>query len=58
MREETLQGFIAGLAERDARQARQNKAALAGFKFLRLNDNPQGPPIAPQPRPTRPAVSP
>ena len=51
MREETLQGFIARMAERDARQAGQNKAQLAGFKFLRLNDNIVVPPAAPQPRP-------
>ncbi|MFN3303514.1 MAG: N-acetylmuramoyl-L-alanine amidase-like domain-containing protein [Roseateles sp.] len=56
VREETLQGFIARMAERDARPANQNKAQLAGFKFLRLNDNPQAPPMAPQPRPARPAV--
>ncbi|RZL35224.1 MAG: DUF1460 domain-containing protein [Rubrivivax sp.] len=56
VREETLQGFIARLTERDARQAGQNKAALAGFKFLRLNDAPQVPPMAPQPRPARPAA--
>jgi hypothetical protein len=54
VREETLQAFIARLAERDARQAGQNKAELAGFKFLRLNESPQVPPMAPQPRPTRP----
>ncbi|MBI3346784.1 MAG: DUF1460 domain-containing protein [Burkholderiales bacterium] len=54
VREETLQGFIARLTERDARQAGQNKAQLAGFKFLRLNESPQVPPMAPQPRPARP----
>ncbi|KQV55489.1 hypothetical protein ASC95_29130 [Pelomonas sp. Root1217] len=54
VREETLQGFIARMAERDARQAGQNKAQLAGFKFLRLNEAPEVPPMAPQPRPTRP----
>ncbi|MBV8036308.1 N-acetylmuramoyl-L-alanine amidase-like domain-containing protein [Roseateles sp.] len=56
VREETLQGFIARMAERDARQAGQNKPQLAGFKFLRLNDSPQVPPMAPQPRPARPAA--
>ncbi|KQY83465.1 N-acetylmuramoyl-L-alanine amidase-like domain-containing protein [Pelomonas sp. Root1444] len=56
VREETLQAFIARMAERDARQAGQNKAALAGFKFLRLNESPQVPPMAPQPRPGRPAA--
>lgn len=54
VREETLQGFITRMAERDARQAGQNKPELAGFKFLRLNDAPQVPPMAPQPRPARP----
>lgn len=53
VREETLQGFIHRMAERDARQAGQNKAQLAGFKFLRLNDSPEPPPMAPQPRPAR-----
>lgn len=56
VREETLQGFIARLAERDARQAGQDKPTLAGFKFLRLNEQPQVPPMAPQPRPARPAA--
>jgi hypothetical protein len=56
VREETLQGFIQRLGERDARQTGQNKPQLAGFKFLRLNDAPQVPPMAPQPRPARPAA--
>ncbi len=56
VREETLQAFIARMAARDARQAGQNKPQLAGFKFLRLNDAPQVPPMAPQPRPARPAA--
>lgn len=56
VREETLQAFITRLAERDARQAGQGKASLAGFKFLRLNEAPQVPPMAPQPRPPRPAA--
>ncbi|MFG6432580.1 N-acetylmuramoyl-L-alanine amidase-like domain-containing protein [Roseateles sp. LYH14W] len=56
VREETLQGFITRLNERDAREAGQNKPQLAGFKFLRLNDAPQVPPMAPQPRPARPAA--
>ena len=55
VREETLQGFIARMAERDARQAGQNKPQLAGFKFLRLNESPEPPPMAPQPRPQRPS---
>lgn len=57
VREETLQGFINRMAERDARQAGQNKPTLSGFKFLRLNDAPQVPPMAPQPRPARPALT-
>lgn len=56
VREETLQAFIARMAARDARQAGQNKPEFAGFKFLRLNEAPQAPPMAPQPRPARPAV--
>jgi hypothetical protein len=56
VREETLQAFITRLGERDARNAGQNKPALAGFKFLRLNETPQVPPMAPQPRPARPAA--
>jgi hypothetical protein len=53
VREESLQGFISRMAERDARQAGQNKVQLAGFKFLRLNESPEPPPMAPQPRPAR-----
>ena len=53
VREETLQAFIARMAVRDARQAGQNKPELAGFKFLRLNEAPEVPPMAPQPRPRR-----
>jgi len=53
VREETLQAFIQRMAERDARQAGQGKAELAGFKFLRLNESPEPPPMAPQPRPAR-----
>lgn len=55
VREETLQAFIARLGERDARQAGQGKPTLAGFKFLRLNEAPEVPPMAPQPRPGRPS---
>lgn len=54
VREETLQDFIARMTERDARQAGQGKPTLAGFKFLRLNEAPDVPPMAPQPRPMRP----
>ncbi|PZP28756.1 MAG: DUF1460 domain-containing protein [Roseateles depolymerans] len=58
VREETLQAFITRLEARDARQAGQNKPQLAGFKFLRLNDAPQVPPMAAQPRPARPTLLP
>jgi hypothetical protein len=54
VREETLQAFIQRMAERDAGQAGQGKPTLAGFKFLRLNEAPEVPPMAPQPRPGRP----
>jgi len=57
VREETFDSFIARAAERDARNAREGKraAGLAGFKFLRLNEQIAVPPMAPQPRPVRPA---
>lgn len=38
--------------ERAGGQAATTATALLGFKFLRLNDAPQAPPMAPQPRPT------
>jgi hypothetical protein len=59
VREETFESFIARAAEREARNAREGKNGqkLAGFKFLRLNENIAVPPMAPQPRPTaRPAA--
>lgn len=59
VREETFESFIARAAEREARNAREGKNGqkLAGFKFLRLNDNIVVPPMAPQPRPgVKPAV--
>eukprot|EP01137_Pigoraptor_chileana_P018890 Opistho-2@79088 len=57
VREESLQAFIARLDARDASHlaAGQSKPQLYGFKFLRLNDRPQVPPMAPQPRPRSPA---
>jgi hypothetical protein len=57
VREETFDSFIARAAEREARNAREGKRGqvLAGFKFLRLNDEITVPPMAPQPRPGRPA---
>ena len=57
VREETFEAFIARAHEREARNAREGKRGqvLAGFKFLRLNDEITVPPMAPQPRPGRPA---
>ena len=58
VREETFDSFIARAAEREARNAREGKPGqvLAGFKFLRLNEQITVPPMAPQPRPGRPAA--
>ncbi len=54
VREETFASFIQRATEREARNkaAGKNEKVLAGFKFLRLNDAPEVPPMAPQPRPT------
>jgi hypothetical protein len=54
VREETFDAFITRATERESRQANEGKPGkiLAGFKFLRLNDSPAVPPMAPQPRPT------
>ena len=56
VREETFDSFIARAGEREARNAREGKPGqvLAGFKFLRLNEQITVPPMAPQPRPGRP----
>jgi hypothetical protein len=53
VREETFESFIARTAEREERNARagKNGQKLAGFKFLRLNEQIAVPPMAPQPRP-------
>jgi hypothetical protein len=53
VREETFESFIARAAAREERNRREGKNGqkLAGFKFLRLNDNIVVPPMAPQPRP-------
>jgi hypothetical protein len=53
VREETFASFMARAAEREARNAAagKNGQKLAGFKFLRLNENIVVPPMAPQPRP-------
>lgn len=53
VREESFDSFIARAREREARNAKagKNGQRLAGFKFLRLNENIVVPPMAPQPRP-------
>jgi len=53
VREEPFDAFIARAAAREERnrQAGKDGAVLAGFKFLRLNDDIVVPPMAPQPRP-------
>jgi hypothetical protein len=57
VREETFESFIARAAAREERNrhAGRNGQVLAGFKFLRLNDDIVVPPMAPQPRPGHPA---
>lgn len=56
VREESFDAFIARALEREARNAGAGKPGqvLAGFKFLRLNDQITVPPMAPQPRPGHP----
>ncbi|CAH0264922.1 hypothetical protein SRABI118_03327 [Massilia sp. Bi118] len=51
--EETFESFIARAAAREERNRKEGKngQVLAGFKFLRLNENIVVPPMAPQPRP-------
>jgi hypothetical protein len=53
VREESFDAFMERVAAREARQAAEGKPGqkLAGFKFLRLNDNIVVPPAQPQPRP-------
>jgi hypothetical protein len=53
VREESFEAFFQRTDEREQRNAREgrNGQKLAGFKFLRLNDNIVVPPMAPQPRP-------
>jgi len=57
VREETFASFIARAAAREERNRQEGKhgQVLAGFKFLRLNDDVVVPPMAPQPRPGHPA---
>jgi hypothetical protein len=56
VREETFESFIARAAAREERNRQEGKhgQVLAGFKFLRLNDDVVVPPMAPQPRPGHP----
>jgi hypothetical protein len=53
VREESFDAFFQRTDEREQRNAKEgrNGQKLAGFKFLRLNDNIVVPPMAPQPRP-------
>jgi hypothetical protein len=53
VREESFDAFIARTHAREQRNASAGKPGqkLAGFKFLRLNDNIVVPPALPQPRP-------
>jgi len=49
--EEPLTHFIARTLARDDASTNPTRARLLGFKFLRLNEHPEPPPMAPQPRP-------
>jgi hypothetical protein len=53
VREETFASYIARASAREARNRQEGKNGqqLAGFKFLRLNEDIVVPPMAPQPRP-------
>jgi hypothetical protein len=53
VREESFEAFFARTLAREERNAREGKNGqkLAGFKFLRLNENIVVPPALPQPRP-------
>ena len=58
VREESFAAFFQRSAERELKNAKEgrNGQKLAGFKFLRLNENIVVPPMAPQPRPVVPVV--
>lgn len=58
VREESFESYITRTLERQERAAREGKPGqrLAGFKFLRLNEQIAVPPMAPQPRPGRPGA--
>lgn len=53
VREETFASYIQRTTERESKRSAAGKLdkQLYGFKFLRLTDNPEAPPMAPQPRP-------
>jgi hypothetical protein len=55
VREETFDSFIRRTTMREARDTVTGTPhnVLYGFKFLRLNTNPEVPPMAPQPRPRK-----
>jgi hypothetical protein len=55
VREQTFQSYIDACLARDARNeaAGRDRPRHYGFKFLRLNEAPEPPPMAPQPRPHR-----
>ena len=57
VREETFDDFVKRVRERDARNGPDGQK-LAGFKFLRLNDEIVVPPALPQPRPGQRGLSP
>ena len=60
VQEESLARFIQRYEEREALAdaAGKKRPKLLGFKFLRLQDAPEPPPMAPQPRPARWSVVP
>jgi len=59
VREESFDEFFARTLAREERNAREGRVGqkLAGFKFLRLNDNIVVPPALPQPRPAPPVIA-
>jgi hypothetical protein len=55
VREETFESFMKRAHDREANNLRIGKKdnkVFAGFKFFRLNENPDVPPMQPQPRPS------